>query len=117
VRFSVVTFGSEGDTRPLAALCRALMDRGHEVKLFADASTLTLPRALGVPSDALDGDVKSILPIADPRQKLRFSEIVRVAKNLKAIVADNSAAWRRAVGEHAARSDAILFSSLLSAWV
>ena len=33
LRLSVVTVGSEGDTRPLAALCRGLLDRGHEVRL------------------------------------------------------------------------------------
>jgi sterol 3beta-glucosyltransferase len=112
VRFSVVTAGSEGDTRPLAALCRGLLDHGHEVKLFADGSTLTLPRTLGVPCEALRGDIKSILPIADPQQKLRFSELLRIGKDLKAFIANHSASWLRAVGEHAGRSDAILFSSL-----
>lgn len=112
MRFSVVTVGSEGDTRPLAALCRALLDHGHELRLFADDSTLTLPRALGVPCEALQGDIKSSLPIVDPRQKLRFSDLMRVGRDLKAYIAGNSAAWLRAVGEHATRSDAILFSSL-----
>jgi sterol 3beta-glucosyltransferase len=112
VRFSVVTCGSEGDTRPLASLCRGLMDQGHEVRLFADHSTLTLPRILGVPCEPLQGDVKSILPIGDPRQKLRISEVMRVGKELKAWVASHSASWLRTVGEHARRSDAILFSSL-----
>ena len=112
MRFSVVTNGSEGDTRPLAALCRGLLDQGHEVKLFADGSTLSLARTLGVPCEALQGDIKSIVPIADPRQKLRLSELLRIGKDMKAFIANNSASWLRAVGEHAARSDAILFSSL-----
>src|SRR5690348_9384765 len=75
LRFSVVTAGSEGDTRPLAALCRGLLDCGHEVKRFADHSTLSLPRLWVCPAQ-LQGDIKSILPIADPRQKLRFSDVV-----------------------------------------
>ena len=112
MRFSVVTVGSEGDTRPLAALCRGLLDHGHDARLFADDSTLTLPRALGVPCDALQGNIKASLPIVDPRQKLRFSDLMRVGRDLKAYIASNSAAWLRAVGKHAARSDAILFSSL-----
>jgi sterol 3beta-glucosyltransferase len=112
LRFSVVTVGSEGDTRPLAALCRGLLDRGHEVKLFADESTLGAPRALRVPSEPLQGDIKSILPIGDPREKFRVSEALRVGRSLKDFVTINSAAWLRAVAEHAARSDVILFSSL-----
>jgi UDP:flavonoid glycosyltransferase YjiC (YdhE family) len=112
MRFSVVTVGSEGDTRPLAALCRGLLDRGHDLRLFADDSTLTLPRALGVPCEALRGDIKASLPIVDPRQKLRFSDLMRLGKDLKAYIASHSTAWLRSVGEHADRSDAILFSSL-----
>jgi sterol 3beta-glucosyltransferase len=112
LRLSVVTVGSEGDTRPLAALCRGLLDRGHEVKLFADESTLGAPRALGVPSEPLQGNIKSILPIGDPREKFRLSEALRVGKNLKDFIANNSASWLRAVAAHATRSDAILFSSL-----
>jgi hypothetical protein len=112
LRLTVVTVGSEGDTRPLAALCHGLLDRGHEVKLFADHSTLAGPRALGVPSEALQGNIKSILPIGDPREKFRVAEALRVGKNLKEFITCNSASWLRAVGEHAAHSDAILFSSL-----
>jgi hypothetical protein len=88
------------------------MDRGHEVKLFADDSTLAGPRALGVPSEALQGNIKSILPIGNPRDKFHVSEALRVGRNLRAFVTYNSASWMRTVGEHAARSDAILFSSL-----
>jgi sterol 3beta-glucosyltransferase len=112
LRLSVVTIGSEGDTRPLAALCRGLLDRGHEVKLFADESTLGAPRALGVPSEALQGDIKSILPIGDPREKFRISEALRVGKNLKGFVTKHSASWLRVVAEEAVHSDAICFSSL-----
>jgi UDP:flavonoid glycosyltransferase YjiC (YdhE family) len=112
LRLCVVTVGSEGDTRPLAALCRGLLDRGHEVKLFADDSTLAVPRALGVPSEALQGNIKSILPIGDPREKFRVSEAIRVGTKLKEFLSRNSTSWLRTVGEHAARSDAILFGSL-----
>ena len=112
MRLSVVTVGSEGDTRPLAALCRGLLDHGHEVQLFADEATLTRPRSLDVPCAALQGDIKSILPIADSRERLRVSDVVRVGRDLKTFIANNSASWLRAVGEHARHSDAILFSSL-----
>jgi UDP:flavonoid glycosyltransferase YjiC (YdhE family) len=39
MKFVVATYGTEGDTRPLAALCRALMDAGHRATLLADRST------------------------------------------------------------------------------
>lgn len=63
MKFVAVTYGTEGDTRPLAALCRALIDAGHEAHLLADAATLESAHDLGVPSTALAGDVRgAVLP-------------------------------------------------------
>lgn len=112
MRFSVVTMGSEGDTRPLAALCRGLLDRGHELKLFADDSTLTLPRMLGIPCEALQGDIQSILPIGDPQQPLRLADILGVVKGIRNLFQAHMADWLRAVAEHARSAEAILFCSL-----
>ena len=58
MKFIVATYGTEGDARPLAALCRALMDAGHEARLLADAATLTGAQALGVATTALAGDIR-----------------------------------------------------------
>ena len=58
MRFTVVTYGSEGDTRPLVALCRGLMDAHHEVQLFTEQSTVGSGRALGVPVAALAGELQ-----------------------------------------------------------
>ena len=54
----VATYGTEGDARPFAALCRGLMDAGHEARLLADAATLGSAQALGVPTTALAGDIR-----------------------------------------------------------
>ena len=45
MKFAVVTYGTGGDARPLAALSRALIDSGHEARLLADAATLDSARA------------------------------------------------------------------------
>jgi hypothetical protein len=58
MKFIVATYGTEGDARPLAALCRGLMDAGHEARLLADAATLSGAQALGVPTTALAGDIR-----------------------------------------------------------
>ncbi|MDB5832362.1 MAG: glycosyl transferase [Caballeronia sp.] len=47
MKLLALTYGTEGDTRPLAVLCRALMDAGHEVTLLADGTTLGSAGALG----------------------------------------------------------------------
>jgi sterol 3beta-glucosyltransferase len=61
VKFVVVTYGTEGDTRPLAALTRALIDAGHAAHLLADAATLGSAATLGVPATGLPGDFKGMI--------------------------------------------------------
>ena len=61
MRFAVLTYGTEGDTRPLAFLCRALIDAGHEALLLADAATLGTAQSLQVPSVPLPGDIRGML--------------------------------------------------------
>jgi sterol 3beta-glucosyltransferase len=39
MKLVALTYGTEGDTRPIAAVCRALMDAGHDVTLLADNGT------------------------------------------------------------------------------
>ena len=58
MKFVAVTYGTEGDTRPMALLCRALMDAGHSTHLLADIATLGYAAGLGVPATALDGAIR-----------------------------------------------------------
>jgi len=112
MRFTVVTSGGEGDTRPLAALCRGLMDAGHEVRFFAEQSTSGSARTLGVPTQILAGDMQSAVPMDDPMQDIRLAEIMAAGKKIQAVMMDNEASRIRAVAAHARTSDAVLFSSL-----
>jgi hypothetical protein len=89
------------------------LDHDHEVNLFAARSTLAFPQALAVPCKALQGDFRSIMPSGDLGQRSSISQQMRaLGQDVKGFIADNSAAWLRAVGEDATRSDAILFSGL-----
>jgi sterol 3beta-glucosyltransferase len=112
MRFTVVTYGSEGDTRPLVALCRGLMDAGHQVQLFAEQSTLGSAQARGVAVQALAGDIRSTLPMETPSRELRGGDLWKSIKDGLHAVKVNTGAWMRVVADHARTSDAILFSSL-----
>ena len=39
MKFIVATYGTEGDARPFAPLCRGCMDAGDGARLLADAAT------------------------------------------------------------------------------
>ncbi|MDN7556750.1 glycosyltransferase [Burkholderia orbicola] len=116
MKLVIATYGTEGDTRPLAALGRALMDAGHEVRLLADAATLGLAAALGVPSAPLSGDIRrAIAPegaLADAvRGRGGFND---TSKALAAIANANTGAWMREVVDASAGCDALLVSGLVS---
>ncbi|MEB2610994.1 glycosyltransferase [Burkholderia cenocepacia] len=116
MKLVIATYGTEGDTRPLAALGRALMDAGHEVRLLADAATLGSAAALGVPSAPLSGDIRhAIAPegaLADAvRGRGGFND---TSKALAAIANANTGAWMREVVDASAGCDALLVSGLVS---
>ena len=115
MKFTVATYGTEGDTRPLAALCRALIDAGHEAQLLADRATLHAARALQVPCAPLSGDIRAAVapealgPIVGKRGSARVA-----VKALASIANANTAAWMHEVRAAAEGSDAVIVSALAS---
>ncbi len=114
MRFTVVTYGSEGDTRPFVALCRGLMDAGHEVLFFAEQSSTYIAHQHGIPVETLAGDVKTILPLDSPSQELTPRELVKTVRTGLRSINANVAAWMAAVARHAQTADAVLHSGLAS---
>lgn len=106
MKFVVVTYGTEGDTRPLAALSRSLLDSGHEVRLLADGATLGSAAALGVPADPLAGDIREVLR---PSKESRPTDTARaLARTANA----NTEAWLRQIVSVGKGCDAIILSAL-----
>jgi sterol 3beta-glucosyltransferase len=112
MRFTVITYGSEGDTRPLVALCRGLMDAGHEVRLFAEQSTISSAHSYGMPVQVLPGDIRSTLPLENPSKELRSGDLWKSIQDGLRAVKSNTGPWMSTVVDHARVSDAILFSGL-----
>jgi len=116
MKFTVATYGTEGDTRPLAALCRGLIDAGHEACLLADGATLHSADALGVPSRPLSGDIRQALMPGETLGAIvgKRGGAQATAKALAAIANANTAAWMREINDAAQGSDAIIVSALAS---
>jgi UDP:flavonoid glycosyltransferase YjiC (YdhE family) len=114
MKLVALTYGTEGDTRPIAALCRALMDAGYDIQLLADAGTLSSARDLGVPCEALAGDirgtlqsVKVISSFAAGKDSLRAT-----TQALAQLANQNTDAWMRQVLDTATGSDGLIVSGL-----
>lgn len=103
----VATYGTEGDARPFAALCRGLMDAGHEARLLADAATLASAQALGVPTTALAGDIRGTL-----RQDRAIASVAKSIRALAKIVNENAESWLGTIIQAGEGCDAILAAGL-----
>jgi sterol 3beta-glucosyltransferase len=112
MRFTLVTYGSEGDTRPFVALARGLLDAGHEVLLFGERSSIGIARSNAVSAHVLAGDVLDALPLANSTQELTTKEVIRVFKRVRDVVNGNTDSWMKAISEHARGSDAVMFAGL-----
>jgi UDP:flavonoid glycosyltransferase YjiC (YdhE family) len=116
MKFAIATYGTEGDVRPLAALCRTLIDAGHEATLLADGATLGHARALGVPARALSGDIKGTLdPSAAISQVVgKANDLGSTAQALAGIANANAHAWLKEIAEAGEGCDALVVSALAS---
>jgi UDP:flavonoid glycosyltransferase YjiC (YdhE family) len=114
MKFVVATYGTEGDARPFTALCRGLMDAGHEARLLADAATLGTARTLGVPTTALAGDIRGTV---SPDHAIagvvaKGGGFNDTARALAKIANENAESWLRAIIEAGEGCDAILAAGL-----
>lgn len=114
MKISVITYGTEGDVRPLAALCAALNRCGHRTELLADASTLGSARQLGVATQALAGDIAGGAGAAGSIADVvgRSGKPGAAARALVQIVNTHTAAWLRQAVDAARAADVVLAGGL-----
>ncbi|WP_168791611.1 glycosyltransferase [Paraburkholderia aromaticivorans] len=114
MKFLVVAYGTEGDTRPLAALCRALIDAGHESKLLADRNTLSFAGQLRVPATPLSGDIVQSLQaeFANLGVHAGANAFRKIALAISRIANANTADWLKEIIEHGTGCDALIVSGL-----
>ena len=110
MRLTVATFGSEGDTRPFVALCRGLLDAGHDVKLFAEQSSVHIAHAHRIAVEPLGGDIKAMMPLDNPGEELSTRELIRIVRKGLRDINDNIPSWMSAITAHARTADAILYA-------
>jgi sterol 3beta-glucosyltransferase len=112
MRILALTYGTEGDTRPMVALCRGLQDAGHDATLLAERSGERYAEVLRVPFVALAGDMADALRRA--ASGLAHAGVVArvVARTLAGIANANATAWMRAAIEHARDAEVIVCAGL-----
>lgn len=109
-----MTYGTEGDGRPLAALCAALMAAGHETALMGAAASLGAAGPLGVPTLSLAGDMKAASDTAGSISGVvkAGGDFTSTTSALAAIANRNAEVWTRQVLQASDGADAIVASGL-----
>ena len=106
MKLLILTYGTEGDTRPLAALGHAMRMAGHEVHLMGDARTLVSAHEHGVPASALSGDIRELFAESSG------GGASATAKALARLTNRNTRAWTVETLAAARGCDALLVSGL-----
>lgn len=108
MRLLALTYGTEGDTRPLVMLCHGLIAAGHEVMLLAEGGTLGSARDLGVPHAALEGDIHDeVVALVS-----RGNDTLAASRGLARMARQHVPAWMRQADAAAAGCDAVLTGGL-----
>ena len=108
MRLLAVTYGTEGDTRPLVMLCHGLQAAGHDVMLLAEGGTLGTAQALGVPHAALEGDIHDdVVALVS-----RGNNLAAASRGLARMAQRHVPAWMRQADAAAAGCDAVLTGGL-----
>lgn len=111
MKLLAVTYGTEGDSRPIAALGRALMDSGDDVLMLAEGSTLGSARDLGVPCGALAGDIReAIQPPGGSGPATNGLDAT--AKTLARLAHQNASAWMQQILDTVSGCDGMIIAGL-----
>jgi sterol 3beta-glucosyltransferase len=102
----IITCGTEGDVRPLAALGAALRGAGHEATLLAPEDGLEAARAMGAAAIGLPGAVRAALNAAGTTGDANS------AATLARLVNVEASPWLKLALNHGAGCDIVLAGGL-----
>lgn len=112
MRYTMITFGTEGDGRPLVALGEALIAAGHEVTLLADRSSEKIADAADVPFQATAGDMAAIMAEGATSDYVnQGGGALTELRLLRRTAEDYLTEWEESLYEAAKGSDAIIGAS------
>lgn len=107
MKIAMLTYGTEGDTRPLAALGHALCEAGHDVCLLGDAHSLGSQHRFEGRMMPLSGDIQALFGKGGRPTGGRDT-----AKALISLTNTHAAAWMKETLSAARECDAIVTSGL-----
>jgi sterol 3beta-glucosyltransferase len=114
MKITFLTYGTEGDTRPLLALARDVVNRGHEAHMLADVAGAPRAQALGIPFTALAGDMRGAFQPGGAFGALLKdgASMSRLMRACATLARDHTLPWMETACAAARGSDVLVYSGL-----
>jgi UDP:flavonoid glycosyltransferase YjiC (YdhE family) len=114
MKITFLTYGTEGDTRPLLALAHEVIARGHDAHVLADVAGAPRAQALGIPFTALAGDMRGAFRPGGACGALLKdgASMSRLMRACATLARDNTLPWMEAACAAARGSDLLVYSGL-----
>lgn len=114
MRLTLITFGTQGDCRPIVALGAGLRAAGHDVLMLGERSAEALAVEQGLAFEPLAGDIQATLAPGGALHKLMTEggNVSEATRAFARIAEDNTAQWMAQLTAAARERDAIVFSGL-----
>lgn len=114
MRIAIMTYGSQGDIRPLVALGAGLVRAGHHVVLPADREFRPLIERHGVEHRPLSGDVRAVTSGHAAAQALfrRGTNPLQLTRSLVQMGQEHAEAWTREFRDAARGADVVVGAGL-----
>jgi UDP:flavonoid glycosyltransferase YjiC (YdhE family) len=114
MRLTLITFGTQGDCRPIVALGAGLRAAGHDVLMLGERSAEALAAEQGLAFEPLAGDIQATLAPGGALHKLMTEggNVSEATRAFARIAEDNTAQWMAQLTAAARERDAIVFSGL-----
>jgi len=114
MRLVLITFGTQGDCRPIVALGAGLRAAGHDVVMLGERSAAALAAEHGLAFEALGGDIQATLAPGGALHKLMTEggNVSDATRAFARIAGDNTESWMAQLADAARDRDAIVFSGL-----
>jgi sterol 3beta-glucosyltransferase len=112
MKVTLISYGTEGDTRPFVALGHGFIQAGHDAIFLGERSGAPLADSVGVPFHALAGDIRAA--IGELISSGVSPSPSRIARSIAELGTQQTQAWMKTLLEHCYDSDAIVCSGLTS---
>jgi sterol 3beta-glucosyltransferase len=117
MHYGIVTYGSRGDVQPYIALSIGLMEKGHDVTIFANENFAGLVSSYGINFHSLGGNIEEMVRSKELLPFLRSGNLIAYAKEFKKIMQKLQPEINAQMLQGCKGVDAIVATPLTFTWI